>query len=140
MNVQKENSYQQKFVASIDCYSQTLEGDIASTLRNSRADSDHVPCCVIAIEDDPTPKVEVGVAYSLRSRDFKEPQCVLVINGQGGADYNVTKDVTDSLTAATNSSGNNKLCVAVLNDMGGNQMYISKDVTGTLRSSTHVHK
>lgn len=36
----------------------------------------------------------------------------VVINGQGGSDYQVSENVTQTLTAATNSSGNNKMCVA----------------------------
>ena len=37
---------------------------------------------------------------------------VWVLNGQGGADYQVSKNIAQCLTAATMSSGNNKIvCV-----------------------------
>ena len=66
------------------CYgfnNQAITGDVAMTLRNRGADSDHIP--VVCATTEMTPKTdEDGVSFSLRSRDYKDPQ-IVCLEGNG---------------------------------------------------------
>ena len=54
---------------------------------------------LVAIADHVTPKIdEGGVTFSLRSRDYKDPQCVC-LNDQGGSVMNITDNVSGTLRA-----------------------------------------
>lgn len=65
-------------VEGFDSYNLCLTGNLAKTIQAERSDSEHIPCVVLAIENDPTIKIDSkGVAFSLRSREFKDPQIIV---------------------------------------------------------------
>ena len=72
-----------KLVCGVDVYNQATTGSVSMPLRSKNADSDHVPVVLVNFENDPTIKVDTdGVAFTLRSREYKDPQCVLVKEAQ----------------------------------------------------------
>ena len=55
------------------------------------------------------------------------------INGQGGSDYQVSEDVANTMTAASNSSGNNKMAVAYAVDC--RNAAVDSDKTGAMQAT-----
>lgn len=85
----------------------------------------------------PTPNMKINngeVAYSLLSRDYKDNQCVVVLNDQGGKHMDVSYDVTATLRSETH--GHLPCVIAfepgIASRCGG---HIYQDKVGTLRSN-----
>ena len=99
---------------------------------------------LFSLTTEMTPKIdEKDVAFSLRSRDYKDAQCVeyrktahprTADEGQG---YEGT-EVSDTLNAFDNTETRTPLLV--LNDQGGSQMSVSEDVSLTMRAQEHGHQ
>ena len=83
---------------AVDFYNLTLTGRVCMTISGAASDSHHIPCVIterepIAFTTEMTPKVDGGgIAFSLRSRDYKDAQCIAVqINGN----YRAKRDCSE---------------------------------------------
>ena len=73
-----------KEVIAVDFYNLALTGGVCMTVRAKTGDNEHTPCVLIpkepiAFTTEMTPKVDGGgIAFSLRSRDYKDAQCIAI--------------------------------------------------------------
>ena len=88
---------------------QVMNEDIAPTLREQM--KHHEPIVCYAIENDPTVKIDTdGVGFSLRAREFKDPQIVCYAEKRFCEWYEDKKGVT--LRASSGSYGGAAKCLS----------------------------
>ena len=120
----------------VDCYNQTQTEEVCKSLNSAATDSDHVPCVyganrVFNIMPDVTPKIgEEEVAFSLRSRDYKDAQCIAqTVHGD-----EITPTLVSSMTTPVGNTQDN-LAVVIENHPADSRAKISEDgIVQTLSS------
>ena len=104
----------------------SVSEDVSGCLRAQ--EHGHQPICIEMTSTKNT-VVEDGISPTLTARmgtGGNQVNAVYCLNSQGGADVQITEEQSGYLTAATNSSGNNKLAVCTY-----------QQVTGPLMANSH---